>query len=190
MITKRRGSLLLGLTGCLLLIAVLTATAPADSDVATSYRDVTVGRPAATRQFTVRVTDVRLGRQLIDSYGQRVRTQAAFVVISLTAQAPDDSADYDNLLLQTADGHSYQPRSDFTGSDPQATEPGFQTRGYLVFEVPVDRIPGAELIIGPDIQSFKYYSIKVRVDLGLTRSTSYAAHPIKLRTSTYEVIRR
>lgn len=188
MIVKRRGSLLLGLAICLLLIAVLTATAPAEDDVATDYRDVVVGRSAATRQFDVRVTDVRVGRQLINTYDQRVRTRAAFVVISLTAQTPDGSASYDDLLLETSDGHRYKPRSDFIDSELQATEPGFRTRGNLVFELPADRLPEAELIIGPDGQSFTYYTIKVRVDLGLTRSTPYASRPIRLRASTYEVI--
>lgn len=188
MITKQRGSLLVGVLICLLLIAALTATAPAQDDVATRYRDVGIGRWAATRQFDVRVSDVRVGRQLINTYEQRVHSQAAFIVVGLTAETPDDSAAYDAVVLQTSDGHRYQPRTDFTDSQPQATEPGFRTRGCLVFEVPADRVPGAELIIGPDGQSFSYYAIKVRVDLGLTRTTPYAGRPIKLPASTYEVI--
>lgn len=189
--TRSRGwSLAAGLALCLILIAVAMATTPAEDEVVTGYHDVRVGQSAGTDQFDVRVTGVRLTRELINSYDQPVRTRAAFVVVSLTARTPTHSAQYTDLQLDTADSHSYLPRGDFSGSGPKATEPGFRTAGTLIFELPPDRVPGSKLIIGPDGQSFSFYVIKVRVDLGLNARTSYAVRPVRVPEATFGVIGR
>jgi hypothetical protein len=189
--TRRGGLVRLAPLGvCLLLIALLTAISPPEDEIPRHYVDARIGQPAANQQFGATVTEVQVGQELIKSeYEAPVHTTAVFLVVSLTASSPEESALYNAIDLQTTDGRTYAARDEFTLSHPKSTQPGFRTNGTVIFEVPADRIDGAQVIIAPDAASFRFYTSVIRVDLGLTSDTPYAPGPITLAEATSEVIR-
>lgn len=77
-----------------------------------------------------------------------------------------------NAELRTRDAHQYDPKPDWVSAAPPITQPGFTAVGMQVYEVPVERLRRATVIIGPDEGEVTTYDAAVRVDLGLSGDES------------------
>lgn len=165
------GAGILGLVGCLILVAVLVGIRPDPiTDFRRSYRDVGIGEQGQLRAFDITVTGVSRVAAVPLTEGAYVSDQT-LIVVELEGSATTARAHFSELTLMTADGHSYDPRPEFSLPALPITQPGFTSTGSLIFEVPPDRLEGANLVVDPDPAEFDAYDIAVRVELGLDEST-------------------
>jgi hypothetical protein len=169
------------LLACLAVVAGLAAMHP-DSDGELTYyvRRVEMNERGALREYDVTATDVRL-TSAIGGTDSTVWSEHVFVVVELQAVVRLDSQGFQNFVLRSRDGRSYQPRPEWTGHEPPATAPGFTSRGSQVFEVPRHRLAGAVLFVGPDVGEVTRYDAAVEVDLGLTGEELIESSPVALR---------
>lgn len=156
------------LLGALVVVAVLTALTP-KFDYESRYRfdDVAVGQTGRLREYDVRVLTVRLGHSLRGS-DRTVKSSAVFVVVTMEAAVRLDAQTFQNISLVTRDDRQYEPRPQWSTAAPRAADPGFSSRGTLVFEVPQQRLAGARLVVGPDQGEVTTFDAAARVDLQLS----------------------
>lgn len=180
---------LLGLLGCLALAVLIAVVVPnPTTDVRRRYADAKVGELAATAVVAARVTQVRLARaaQAGESEDAWVSNQA-LVVVSVEASVRRQVTQFSKVSLRTRTGQDYEPRDEFIVAGLGETQPGFTRLGTLVFEVPPDRVPGAELVIDADGASFDVYAEAVRIDLGLKAPVTLEPGPVPVPESTVRV---
>ena len=92
-----------------------------------------------------------------------------------------------NVELRSTGGHRYNPKPDWVSAAPPITQPGFTTIGTQVYEVPVDRLRGATVIIGPDEGEVTTYDAAIRVELGLSGDETLEEGPMSLPPATTQV---
>ncbi len=131
-----------------LLVAVAAVLLAPDSS-----EDVAWSRPGADGwargpYADAQVTSVRLARQIEGGF-RELSTSAVFVVVELEVSAHRELAPTGDLTLRTADGHTYSQRDDISVTQVPAVEPGFTSSGTAVFELPPDRVAGADLVLIP-----------------------------------------
>lgn len=174
---------------CLAVVAAIAlVTGDRAESVPVQYEDVAVGEVGVASEFDAQVTGVHLTQQVQrDEYGEPLATDVRFVVVDVSADARTDAVGFQNVWLLTISGDRYAPRPEFSTAQPPLTAPGFTVTGAWVFQVPVDRVAGARLLLGPDVPLFITYDITVRVDLGLTDDTPLATEPVIMEPATTEV---
>lgn len=158
-----------GLAGlvALVLVAVMAATAPDVTVPPRSWRRIAVGETGTIRDLSLTVIDVRAIRTL-DVHGTPFTSRVAFVVVRAEVAATDDPTYLGQVWLTTRDGRRYDPREEWTTAQPPVpAQPGFTVTGSWVFEVPPDRLAGAELVVDNDGAEFDWYDVGLRAELGL-----------------------
>lgn len=178
----------LALVACLAVVAGISLlTGDRAEQVPVRYEDVAVGERGVARQFDATVLDVQLTQQILrDSSSEPLVSTSTFVVVTLTADARTDSLGLGNIRLVTADGDRYVARSEAFSAAPPMASPGFTTTGTLVFQVPSDDVPGAQLLVVPDSEQFLAHDTTIRVELALTAGSPVAG-PIELTPGTTAV---
>jgi len=165
-VTRLRG--VLGLLGCLVLALVVAVVAPDPAqDLRRRWTDGEVGAWAASPDRVARVGAVSVVRSADPGYGQPFTTGQALVVTEIDVQVLHRRTQLSRVYLSTRDGQQYDPRSEFVAAGPSLTQPGFTRHSTLVFEVPLRRLDGAELVVDADGASVDGYADAIRVDLGL-----------------------
>ncbi len=175
----------LGLLACLVLAAVITVAVPDPAtDVRRRFADAPVGEFATTAMVRARVTQVEVTRSAQGDYGDPWVSDQALVVTSVEAQVRQRVTQFNEVVLRTRDGHDYEPRTEFISGALGQTQPGFTRHAVLVFELPPDRLPGAELVIDADGASFDFYAAAIRIDLGLGDPVAIAPGPVAVPASS------
>jgi hypothetical protein len=126
--------------GCVVLAAIgLRVSEPNDNFQVVRGR---LGAPVAVNEGEVSVADLRVGNALLQNGVVTYRTAGMFVVVDVTAAAPDREA----LVLGSArllsGDRVYLPYTTLTSL---SAVPGFQSSSDLVFEVDPTRIDGLTL---------------------------------------------
>jgi len=171
---------------CLVLVALITLVTPDPAtDVRRRWNDVGVGQWDQGDEASVRVTRVRLTRSVVDENDRRLDSEATFVVLDFEVGVRQEQRTFTQITLHTRDDRAYEPRSEVAGIDP--TAPGFSRRGSMVFEVPDDRVAGAELWVERDGQAFDVFAPAVRVDLGFQREPAVELGPVAVAQSVVQV---
>ena len=140
------------------------------------------------REYDVTVTTIRLAHS-IEEYTEVLTTDHAFVILTVEAVVRTDVQSFRTAELRTRDGHRYDPKSDWSSAALPLTQPGFTATGVQVYEVPVERLRRARVIIGPDEGEVTTYDAAVRVDLGLAGDESLEEGPLALPQATTQVTR-
>lgn len=175
---------LLPLLICLALVAALSTLASDDGyENRYAVREVAVGQTGSLREFDVRVSRVALAGS-IDRPSQPVATEHVFVVITLEADVRLRQQGFWNIELHTADGRIYKRRPEWSTPDLKLTQPGFSARGTQVYELPVERVTGAALLVGPTFGEVTHYDGAVRIDLGLSSEAVGTPGTVKLPEAT------
>lgn len=171
-------------------VAVLAAVAVAAPEFGYEsrygYVDVAVGETGRLREYDATVTDVRLVRRLPRYEGELV-TEHAFVLVTLEAAARTDGQNLRNIELVTAADVRYDPRPEGFAAALPITQPGFTSRGTLVYEVPREALAGAVLIVGPDQGETTSFDRAVRVRLDLDEQTPVEPGAVELTDATTRV---
>lgn len=142
------------LTGAVLvaIIALYRAT-PTQGDI---QQPVEVkgqaGEVVRTPRFDLTVEGVRVGKSLkVPRTTPDRDTSTSFVVVDAFVTARREPIHLGTVKIRTAEGVEYLvanrtglDRVDLTGHQ---LSPGIGVRGSLVFEMPADRLPGAELLV-------------------------------------------
>jgi hypothetical protein len=151
----------------LVLVAVMAVTAPDVTVAPRSWSRIAVGETGTIRDLSLTVTDVRATNSL-DLYGTPFTSPVALVVVRAEVVATDDPTYLGQVWLTTRDGRRYDPREEWTTAMPPVpAQPGFTVAGSWVFEVPPDRLAGAELVVENDGAEFDWYDVGLRAELGL-----------------------
>lgn len=173
-----------GLLACLVLATVIAVAVPDPAtDVRRRFADAPVGEFATTAVVRARVTQVVLTPSVQGDYGDPWVSDQTLVVTSVEAQVRQRVTQFSRVVLRTSDGHDYKPRTEFISAALGQTQPGFTRHATLVFELPPDRVPGAELVIDADGAAFDFYAAAIRVDLGLRDPVTVAPGPVTLPPS-------
>lgn len=176
---------LLGLLACLVLAVVITVAVPDPAtDIRRRFADAPVGDFASTAFVRARVTQVEVTRSVQGDYGDPWVSDQTLVVASVEAQVRQRVTQFSEVVLRTRDGHDYEPRTEFISAALGQTQPGFTRHAVLVFELPPDRVPGAELVIDADGASFDFYAAAIRIDLGLQDPVTASAGPLTVLPSS------
>ena len=163
---------------------MLSTLAPDDSyENRYAVREVAVGETGRLREFDVRVGRVELAKAVMSSSGP-ITTAHVFVVITLEADVRWRQQGFWNIEVHTMDGRSYDRRPEWSTPDIKVTQPGFSARGTQVYELPVDRVAGAVLQVGPSFGEVTHFESAVRVDLGLSPGGARAAGAVQLPEAT------
>lgn len=171
---------------CLALVALITTVTPNPAtDVRRRWDHVQVGQWGQLDQTSARVTRVRLARSVVNQYDRRLGSEATFVVVDYEVAVRRQEMYFSAVTLHTVDERDYKPRSELPGLEP--TSPGFTRRGSVVFEVPDDRLAGAQLRVDRDSQAFDVYASAVQVDLGLGRDPAIELGPVVVDPSVVGV---
>jgi hypothetical protein len=113
---------------------------------------------------SLRVSDVRVGSQLVDGRSS-FATKGLFVVTTVTLSATGrDALRVSSSRLLASDGVTYLPA--FSLASVKA-DPGFETTQDLVFEVDPTRIAGATLELWDQGIVFRYF-VRTQTPLGIT----------------------
>lgn len=108
-----------------------------------------------------RVTSVRLATR-IEQGTAEVSTSRIFVVVGVEVAGHREFAPLGRFALHTADGHSYAQRGDLGGAAPAGVEPGFTSVGSVLFELPAERVAGADLALVPHAGGLMVFRSGVR----------------------------
>lgn len=146
-----------------LLVAVAAVVLAPDTS-----EDIAWARPGADGwargpYADARVTSVRL-TQHVDGGFRQLSTSAVFVVVELEVSAHRELAPTGDLTLRTTDGHTYSQRDELTLAQVPPVEPGFTSSGTAVFELPPDRVAGADLVLVPHRGGLLYFRSGLRFD--------------------------
>ncbi|QDP97240.1 DUF4352 domain-containing protein [Microlunatus elymi] len=181
---------LLALAVCLAVVAVLAVTSPDPDTVQVDYVDAPLGHWAATRTYDAKLSKIEYATSVkpAGDYQDPVTSTETFVVATLTvrSKAKTDLL-LDSIELHTSDGRIYHDRDQFQIAQLPIIQPGFTGHGQSVFEVPEDRLRGAQLVINPSADQFKWYDSGARFTLD-DRFT-IDDHPIRLGTGHSAVSR-
>ena len=151
----------------LVLVAVMAGTAPDTTVAPRSWNHIGVGETGTIRDLSLTVTDAR-ATSTLDVRGTPFTSPVAFVVVGAEVAATVDPTYLGQVWLVTRDGRRYDPRDEWTSARPPIpAQPGFTVIGSWVFEVPVDRLAGAELVVDNDGAEFDWYDVGLRAELGL-----------------------
>lgn len=175
----------LGLLACLVLAVVIAVAVPDPAtDVRRRFSDAPVGEFATTDVVRARVTQVEVTRAAQGAYGDPWVSDQTLVVASVEAQVRQRVTQFSEVVLRTRDGHDYEPRTEFISGALGQTQPGFTRHAVLVFELPSDRVPGAELVIDADGAAFDFFAAAIRIDLGLSDPVTVAPGPVSVPASS------
>jgi hypothetical protein len=173
--------------GAVAVLAALAVAAPEFGDQSRyGFDDVAVGESGRLREYDAAVTGVRLVAAL-GRYEVPLTTEHAFVVVRLTAAARTEVQNLRNVELVTAAGRRYDARPEFFSEGLPITQPGFTSEGTLVYEVPREALPGAVLVVGPDLGETTGFDRAVRVRLGLDADQPVEPGPVELPDATIRV---
>lgn len=95
-----------------------------------------------------RVTSVRLATR-VEQGTTEVSTSRVFVVVGVEVAGHREFAPLGRFALHTPDGHSYAQRGELPLAQPSGVEPGFTSAGSVLFELPPERVAGADLQLMP-----------------------------------------
>lgn len=151
----------LGLLACLVLVGLVNATVREDQSRARWY----VGQaqaPVTSPRMDVEVQDVLLAREVSTGLTP-LTTEETFVVVLWSTTAHEERIGYtaSQVQLATADGARVSQRNEVSQQLP--VDPGFTGQGVSVFEVPTDRVEGADLEIHDREGLYTYYNGALRV---------------------------
>ena len=170
---------LIALAVCLAAVgAISLATPDLSADYRYRYVRADLGDWASLREFDVRITKVELARSMVRN-GETLDTEHRYVVVSAEAAARTRTQYFQTVRLETADGHRYDPRSEWSSAGPPITEPGFSSAGSWVFEIPAGRVAGARLIVGPTGGEVTRYDAAALLDLDLSRASTTEPGPLE-----------
>ncbi|MEU6429487.1 DUF4352 domain-containing protein [Microbispora sp. NPDC046973] len=139
-----------------------------------------VGETVETKRFTVKVLSVTAARTVdttdYSNKVSKVATSNLFLLVDVSATSAREPFKLSRLgppVLLTADGRRYQPTdkvSDALTLFNKYIQPGFWSSGLLVFEVPKDAVPGADLVFVPPVSPLvsDNYAPEAQIDLGLS----------------------
>ncbi|SEQ39600.1 hypothetical protein [Microlunatus flavus] len=161
----------LGLLGCVVLAVAVAVAAPDPSEqLRRRWSDAGPGAWAVTPDRSARVTSVAVVGTVDPGYGDVLASRQALVVAQVDVAVRHRVAQLNHVYLRTADDKEYAPRSELSSAGLAQTQPGFTRHATLVFEVPSDRLPRAELVVDADAASVDGYTDAIRLDLGLGRT--------------------
>ena len=123
-----------------------------------------------------RVTSVRQASAVQSGPG-RLETAQVFVLVGLEVTAHRQVAPLGDISLLTSDGHEYHQRSELGAAELPSVEPGFTSSGTALFEVPPERVPGAQLLIVPHPGGLLYYRSGLRFKLDVEEVLPDATAP-------------
>ncbi|TQS24475.1 DUF4352 domain-containing protein [Microbispora sp. KK1-11] len=139
-----------------------------------------IGETVETKRFTVKVLSVAAARAVdTTDYSNKVTkvaTSNLFLLVDVSAMSVREPFKLSRLgppVLLTADGRRYQPTdkvNDALTLFNKYIQPGFWSSGLLVFEVPKDAVPGADLVFVPPVSPLvsDNYAPEAQIDLGLS----------------------
>ncbi|OPG11982.1 DUF4352 domain-containing protein [Microbispora sp. GKU 823] len=139
-----------------------------------------IGETVETKRFTVKVLSVAAARAVdTTDYSNKVTkvaTSNLFLLVDVSATSAREPFKLSRLsppVLLTADGRRYQPTdkvNDALTLFNKYIQPGFWSSGLLVFEVPEDEVPGADLVFIPPVSPLvsDTYAPEAQIDLGLS----------------------
>lgn len=173
---------------CLLLVAALSLGLQRVPPAPVTWVDAGVEQPAEGRRYDAEVRAVRVATAVrrADTADDPLTTAHRYVVADLTVRVKLTQVTFGRLTLETVDGRSYDPRTEF--GRLESCQPGFTAFGSVVFEVPPERVAGAVLVLGPETGSYLVHDTALRFDLGLTPDTPVAAL-VELAAPRQEVTR-
>ncbi|MDF5751779.1 hypothetical protein [Spongiactinospora sp. TRM90649] len=135
----------------------------------------------ATGRYTAKVNTVAAARSIEAPDGRtmkRIETDKVFLIVQASVTAPKEPTHIDGVLL-TADGKRYEatdrmPKT-LTLANPWI-QPGWWVTGPLVFEVPVEVVAGASLVVLPEqgAMLIEPYPPEAVIDLGLDDAAAKA----------------
>lgn len=130
-----------------------------------------IGAVVRNRAFSVKVTRVDAADGILQD-GQRASTPGVFVIVYLTARATTKPVGLGHARLLTRDGSAYDEagRSNVF-SLTKALQPLLWQPAHFVFEIPKDRLAGAQFLVGEDTL-IDNLSAETQVDLGLGGATT------------------
>ncbi|TRY20003.1 hypothetical protein FOJ82_03780 [Tessaracoccus rhinocerotis] len=118
-----------------------------ESQMVTRWYAGEVGETISTPDYDVRVTEVRLAREVIVR-DEPMSTEGVWVVVEWEAAAKRQSAAFSPVALVTADGTVFHERDEVAGlMGVPRTDPGFTGSGTSVFQLPPDALDDVELTI-------------------------------------------
>ncbi|MEU7880616.1 DUF4352 domain-containing protein [Microbispora bryophytorum] len=139
-----------------------------------------IGETVETKRFTVKVLSVTAARAVdTTDYSNKVTkvaTSNLFLLVDISATSAREPFRLSRLgppVLLTADGRRYQPTdkvNDTLTLFNKYIQPGFWTSGLLVFEVPEDAVPDADLVFIPPVSPLvsDNYAPEAQIDLKLS----------------------
>ncbi len=138
-----------------------------------------IGQAVVTDRFSVKVTSVTAAHAVDtkDFSGRvtKVDSSNVFLLVNVSATTPRDPMRLSATtppILRTADDRRYKPTDKVDESLTlfhKWLQPGWWSAGVLVFEVPKDALPGANLIfIPPNEVIVDNFAPEAQIDLGLT----------------------
>ncbi len=173
---------------CLALVVLITTVTPDPAtDVRRRWDDVSLGDWGEMDRASVRATEVRLTRSVVDERTDVLASEVTFVMVDVEARVRRQRMLFTGVSLRTADGHDYSPRTEFLSEGLGLTDPGFTRLATVVFEVPDDRVARARLVIDRDGAAFDVYAAAIRVDLGLTARTPVEPGPLPIIDALVQV---
>jgi hypothetical protein len=134
-----------------------------------------------------RVTSVRLASR-VEQGTTGVSTSRVFVVVGVEVAGHREFAPLSRFALHTADGYSYAQRGDLPRAQPSGVEPGFTSVGSVLFELPPERVAGADLELVPHAGGLLVFRSGVRFPDVVPAGTSLE-HSVVLDLATTEVTR-
>ena len=154
-----------------ILLVTVAAVAQRLADPASAYEVVRapLERPTAYGSGQVRVSDVRVGTEVLEG-DDRTPTQGMFVVVNVAVRATGrDVVTVASSQLRAESGMTYLPA--FSGL--VKAEPGFETARDLVFEVDPARIDDLTLELWDQGLVYRYYQ-RTQTPLGITAGNAGA----------------
>lgn len=153
------------------LLVVLNLTLP---PTGVWYSEVSGPRGSVVEndEFAITVSDAALSNK-VQSSNRIMTTEAVFVAVRWEVSVKQEVTSFNDVTLRTADGLSYQRIYEFSAYGPALTAPGFTQGGVSIFELPLDAVLGAELVVGPDRGSLQYYGEKLVITDVVTGQTPH-----------------
>lgn len=139
-----------------------------------------IGEIVTTKRYQVKVTSVTAARAVdTTDYSNKVtkvETSNLFLLVGVSAMSAREPMRLSTLMppvLLTEDGRRYTPTDKVANTLTlfnKWIQPGFWSSGLLVFEVPKDAVPGANLVFIPPVSLLVHdtFAPEAQVDLGLS----------------------
>lgn len=168
----------------LLVVALLAVWTPdPDTEHRFSWRRGGAGEAVSTAEITVRAGVVRLSHALARPERDAVlRSEHVWVAVPVELSARGEQT-LGTMSLRTRSGAEFFARTEGGYADP--VPPGWTSLQTSLFLVPVDQLPGAELVVVPHGRDVFNHDTGVRIDLALPDAAT--VRDLAGRTPTLEV---